>query len=92
MLFLQRLSAVIGEFRRRFQLVVGRFDVLFCFCGVSAEFIFVFLLRFVGLAPGLLQMVLRFGKIGMPVRINILDGPLGIERACTKQSNTQQAV
>lgn len=67
-----------------FQFAIGCLHMLFRGCGVSAQFIFVGTLGFVGLGPSLYQMLLGFRKIGMAMPINIFNRSLGTEHSSTK--------
>jgi hypothetical protein len=78
------LFAMVSELRGGFQLSIGCLNMLFRGCGMSAQFVLVGVLGFVGLVPRLNQMLLGFSKMGVRTRIDIFNWFLGTEHSSTK--------
>lgn len=75
---------MVSVLRRGFQFVIRFLYMMFGCFSMSTQLVFVFALRFVSFAPSLHQMLLRFSKIGMAMRIDVFDGSLGTEHSSTK--------
>jgi hypothetical protein len=82
---------VIGEFGGFLEFAIGGVDVLLGLCGMAAELVLILALRFVDLSIGLLEMVLRFSKIRMPVPVNVHNWALGKGVSTQNQASRQQA-
>jgi hypothetical protein len=82
---------VVGPFGRFLEFAIGRVNMLLRFCRVTAEPFLIFSLRFVDLSIGLLEVMLRLGKIRMPVAVNVDDRTLAKSVSRQNEAAREQA-
>src|SRR5215467_3806198 len=84
---------MVGVFGGFLQLSARLIEQLFCLLRMSAEVKFIFLLRYLNFFKRRDDVLLRFGKVGMPARIDVCgrslreNHPSEHARNCEHESN-----
>jgi hypothetical protein len=82
---------MISEFGGFFDFAIRSVQELFCFLGVAAQAIAILPLSLVEFLIGLLDVMLRFREIRMPMRVNIDDRALRQGKPAAHQGACQYA-